>query len=264
MYPLMPPREHGAWVVLAAPIFLGLLIAPVFSAGAAALFVLGALAFFLLRVPAQILWERPDDRGALRWLSLYAAVTLGSFLPLIVLLGRWKLLLLAVPAGLLLAANLHANRSGRRFSALNEASGILGLCLGAPAACYAASAELAPRGWALWLLCSGFFLGPIFHVKMAALQHRGAADPAALPGFERMRRLSTAYHAMALLAVVAWAADGGVAWPAMVPFAAAFFKTVKRGLSAPERVDFRSLGRLEVAYSVLFVIFAAVSMGRGL
>lgn len=249
----MLPREHGAWAILIAPILVGLLIAPAFSPLAAGLFVLGALAAFLVRAPLQALLARPEDRKALKWLALYAALTAGSFFPLIAVLGRWKLLLFAVPAILLLAQNLTANRSGRRFSAFNEAAGVLGLCLGAPAACYAASFELGPRAWALWLLCSAFFLGPIFHVKMAALQHRAVADPALLPGLERMRRLSTAYHGLTLAAVGGWAASGGLPAPAAIPFAGAFLKTVRRGALAPERVDFRALGYVEVAYSILFV-----------
>ena len=255
----MLPREHGAWVLLIAPIMVGFMAAPVFSPAAAALFALGAGAAFLLRAPLQELIARPGDRRALRWLGFYAVLTAGSFLPLIALLGCWKLLLFAVPACLLLVQNLAANKSGRRFSAVNEAAGVLGLCLGGPAAYYAASYELGPRAWTLWLLCSAFFLGPIFHVKMAALQHRAAADPALLPGLERMSRLSAVYHALALAAVGVWAAFGGLAWPAAIPFAAAFLKTVRRGSRTPMRVDFRSLGYVEVAYSIQFIALTGLA-----
>ncbi len=256
----MLPREHGAWALLIAPILVGLLGAPAFSPLAAGLFVLGALAAFLLRAPLQALLARPNDRRALRWLALYAALTAGSFFPLIVLLGCWKLIFFAVPAGLLLAANLAANKSGRRFSAFNEAAGVLGLCLGAPAAFYAASFNLGPEAWSLGILCAAFFMGPIFHVKMAALQHRAALDPAALPQLEHMRRLSAAYHGLTLAAVIIWAASGGVPIAAAIPFAASFLKTVLRGARAPARVDFRSLGYAEVAYSALFVIVMGMAL----
>ena len=102
-------------------------------------------------------------------------------------------------------------------------------------------------------------MGPIFHVKMAALQHRAAMDPTALPKLERMRRLSMAYHGLTLAAVIGWAASGGVPMAAAIPFAAAFLKTLLRGARAPERVDFHSLGYAEVAYSVLFVIVMGVA-----
>ncbi|MBI4061755.1 MAG: YwiC-like family protein [Elusimicrobia bacterium] len=250
----MLPREHGSWALLIVPIAVGLLGAPIVSPVAAGLFVLGALAAFLLRTPLQALLARPGDRRALGWLAFYSLLTAGTFFPLIALLGCWKLLLFAAPLAALLAYNAAPNGSGRRLSALNEAAGVLGLCLGAPAAVYAASFELGPRAWSLWLLCSAFFLGPIFHVKMAALQHRAVGDPAALPRLERMRRLSAAYHGAALAAVGFWAASGGLPAAALIPFGAALAKTLARGFRAPERVDFRSLGYAEVAYSVLFVV----------
>lgn len=250
----MLPREHGAWAILIGPILVGLLGAPGLSPLAAGLFALGALAAFLLRAPLQALLAKPGDRRAQGWLALYAALTVGSFFPLIVLLGCWKLLFFAVPSGLLLAANLTANKSGRRFSALNEAAGVLGLCLGAPAAYYAASFDLGPRAWALWLLCSAFFLGPIFHVKLAALQHRALTDKTALPAIERARRRSAAYHGLTLAAVGGWAAYGGVPAIVAIPFAVSLIKTLLRGSSAPARVDFKSLGYREVGYTVLFVV----------
>jgi hypothetical protein len=255
----MLPREHGAWAILIGPILVGLLGAPVFSPAAAALFVLGALAAFLVRAPLQALLARPSDRGAQGWLAFYTALTLGAFVPLILLIGCWKLLFFAVPTGLLLAENLTANKSGRRFSAFNEGAGVLGLCLGAPAAYYAASFQLDARAWSLWLLCSAFFLGPIFYVKMAALQHRAVADKSALTALALMRRRSMAYHGLALAAVGAWAATGGVPALAAVPFAASFIKTLLRGARAPERVDFKSLGYAEVGYSILFVVVTGLA-----
>lgn len=250
----MLPREHGAWALLIAPILVGLIGAPACSPAAAALFVLGSLAAFLVRTPLQALLARPGDRRAWRWAFFYSALVLAGFLPLIVLWGRTLLLLFAMPAILLLVENLNANRSGRRFSAVNEAAGVLGLCLGAPAAYYAASAGLGPRAWALWTLCAAYFLGPIFHVKMAALQHRAALDKKALPALDAMRRNSILYHALAWAAVLAWGLSGGIPTAAAIPFAAAFLKTFLRGAHEPERVDFRSLGFAEVGYSVLFVI----------
>lgn len=258
----MLPREHGAWAILLAPILLGLLAAPVFSPLAAVLFVLGALAVFLSRAPLQALLAKPGDRRARGWLAFYAALAAGAFVPLILLLGCWKLLYFAVPSGLLLAENLLANKAGRRFSAFNEAAGVFGLCLGAPAAYYAASFQLDARAWSIWLLCSAFFLGPIFYVKMAALQHRAAADPGALPGLAAMRGRSTLYHGLTLAAVAAWAATGGVPAAAAIPFAAAFLKTVLRGLRAPERVDFKALGYSEVGYSALFVAVLGFAFAR--
>lgn len=258
----MLPREHGAWAILIAPILVGLAGAPSLSPAAAALFVLGSLAVFLSRTPLQALLAKPRDRQAQGWLAFYAALAAGAFAPLILLLGCWKLLYFAVPSAVLLVQNLLMNRAGKRFSAFNEAAGVFGLCLGAPAAYYAASFQLDARAWSLWLLCSLFFLGPIFYVKMAALQHRAVADPGALPALSVMRGRSTLYHALSMAAVAAWAATGGIALAATIPFAASLMKTVLRGRRPPERVDFKALGYAEVGYSALFVVVTGISFAR--
>lgn len=258
----MLPKEHGAWAILIAPILVGLIGAPSVSPVAASLFVLGSLAVFLSRAPLQALLAKPGDRRARGWLAFYAVLTAGAFIPLILLLGCWKLLYFAVPSGALLVENLLMNRSGRRFSAFNEAAGVLGLCLGAPAAYYAASFQLDARAWALWLLCSAFFLGPIFYVKMAALQHRAVADPGALPALSVMRGRAALYHGLVLTAVGAWAATGGAPALAAIPFAASLLKTVLRGLRPPERVDFKALGYAEIGYSILFVVVTGIAYSK--
>lgn len=258
----MLPKEHGAWAILVAPILVGLIGTPSVSPAAAALFCLGSLAVFLVRTPLQALLAKPGDRQALGWLAFYGFLAAGAFLPLIVVLGCWKLAYFAFPAVLLLVQNLFANKAGRRFSAFNEAAGVLGLCLGAPAAYYAASFTLDSRAWAMWLLCSAYFLGPIPYVKMAALQHRAVNDKAALPALDGMSRRAAAYHALALVAVGAWAATGGVPALVIFPFAAALAKVALRARRPPERVDFKALGYAEIGYSVLFVILTGLGFSR--
>ena len=260
----MLPHEHGAWAIVLAPLLIGYLAAPAFSPVAAGLFALGALAAFLTRTPLQALLARRNDRRALRWLTIYAAMAIAGFTPLIILMGRWHLLLFALPVSVILAANLAANLYGRRFDALNEAAGVMALCLTAPAAYYAASSRLDAQAWTLWLLCSAFFLGPIFYIKMAALQHRAAIDPGLQPGVARMRRLSAGYHGLILAGVSVWSFFGTLSALAAIPFAVAFLKTLTRGYRAPQRADFRALGYMEVAYSVLFVIVMTIMSQQGL
>lgn len=259
----MLPREHGAWAILLAPLLIGFFTAPSFSPLAAVLFTLGALAAFLMRTPLQALLARRNDRRALSWLALYAGLALAGFIPLILILGRWHLLLFALPVSVILAANLAANLHGRRFDAVSEAAGVIALCLTAPAAYYSASSNLGPQAWTLWLLCSAFFLGPIFYIKMAALQHRAAMDSAHLPGLARVRRLSAGYHGFVLAGVSAWEFFGTLSVLATIPFAVSLIKTLARGSHAPQRANFRALGYMEVAYSILFVIVMTLMFKQG-
>ena len=253
----MWPREHGSWAVLAAPILVGLAAAGGGPPAAVLAFACAALGGFCLRVPLQSLASPAPAPEAARWASGFSALAAAGALPLFLYYGRWGLLAFAVPAAAMLAFNIRANLSRQAFSLPNEAAGILTLCLGAPAAFYAATGHVSAAAWSAWALSSVYFLGPIFHVKLAGLQHRGASDPSTRSALEKMGRLSIASHAGALAAAAAAAASGWAPWLAVLPFAASLHKTWRRSRSAPSKVDFRRLGYLEVAYSCLFTLALA-------
>jgi hypothetical protein len=136
----------------------------------------------------------------------------------------------------------------------SELSGILVLCLGAPAAFYAARGTLEAEAWCVWLLSALFFAGPIFHVKMSVLQHRVSSDRSLTGELSRMRMISAAYHSAAL-AVATFAVLWGLAPVlASLPFAVALIKTWYRGALPPARVSFKKLGYQEVGYSAFFAL----------
>ena len=250
----MWPREHGAWAVLAVPPLVGLAAVGGAPWPIVVLFSLAAFGAFCLRVPVQSLASRAPAPEAPLWTLLFAGTAAAGGLPLLLHYGRLWLLAFAVPGAVMLAFNVHANLNRRAFSLANEVAGILTLCLGAPAAAYAATGAQALPGWMAWALCAAYFIGPVFHVKMAALQHRGAADPALAPALRRMRRVSADYHVVALgLVALAAALDWAPAL-AVVPFAATLYRTWRRGAAAPARVDFQRLGYQEVAYATLFAV----------
>lgn len=255
----MMPKEHGSWAVLIAPILVGFAAAGGPSWPVALAFAAAALGGFLIRVPLQSLASPNPAAGAWRWAAGDAALAAAGTAPLLLVHGRWALLGFALPAAALLAYNLRANQRRQTFSYANEMLGIGGLCLGAPAAFYAARGSLAPEAWWSWAACSLYFLGPIFDVKAAALRHRAAADRALLPALARQRRLAIVYHGYALLAVGAAALAGPLPPLTAVPFAAALLKTWRRSRLRPGRVDFRALGYAEVGYAVVFT--AALGLG---
>lgn len=246
--------------MLIAPVVVGLAASSGGPPAAVVFFCCAALGGFLVRTPLQsILFAKPVEAGAWPSLALYAFLALGGFLPLFFYYDRIGLLGFAVPAAGLLAADLAVQRGRRSFDLLSELSGILVLCLGAPAAFYAARGTLSADAWTAWGLSALFFAGPVFHVKLAALQHRAVSDPKASAGLPRARTISVSYHLAALGFVLAAAVRGAVPLLASVPFAAALAKTWRRGARPPARVDFRALGYREVGYSVLFAL--SVSAG---
>lgn len=248
------PREHGSWAVLAAPILVGLAAAGGGPAGIAAAFVAAALGAFLLRTPLQSLLSPQPAPGAFLWLAAYATLAAGGAARLFFVHSRWGLLGFAAPAAVLMALNLRSNLKRQTFSFSNEILGILGLCLGAPAAFYAARGSLAAEAWLAWGLSALYFLGPIFDVKAAALRHRASVDKSAQGAWARMKSASLAYSAAAFILVWAAATAGAVSVFAPLPFLAALHKTWSRGRLAPGRVDFKRLGFEEVGYAVFFVL----------
>jgi hypothetical protein len=241
----MQPKEHGSWAVFLVPLVAGL-VGRGLEAVPTALFCAGALAAFLAR-PALL----RKDYGVVAACLAIASAAFGALI-----LGYGKLLLLAfgAPALIALAFDLQAQKERKGMSLANELRGVAGLCLIAPAAAYAARGEAGWRTGLLWLACAAFFTGPIFYVKMAALQHRAAGNPQALLPLEKARTNALIYHEAALLASGIAAVAGLI--PPFTPaaFAVAFAKTLRRAGRPPEKVSFQSLGYQEVASSAFFLL----------
>ncbi len=241
--------------MLVAPVAAGLAASRGGPPAAVLFFCAAALGGFLLRTPLQVLFFSKQDRAA-AWasLALYGALALGGLAPLLLRYGRLGLLDFALPAGALLAADLLVQRGRRSFGLWSELSGILVLCLGAPAAYYAARGSLGADAWGAWALSALFFSGPVFHVKLAALQHRAASSAGLGGAVSRARRASVLYHGAALAAVALGTVLGRVPALAALPLAAALLKTWRRGAAPPAKTDFRALGYREVGYSVFFAL----------
>jgi hypothetical protein len=190
-------------------------------------------------------------------LILYCLLAFGGIMPLLLVHGRLGLVGFAAPGVGLQAVDLFVHRGRRALSVFSELSGTLILCLGAPAAFYAARGTLGANAWCVWLLSALFFSGPVFHVKMAALQHRASADRALTNELSRMRMISKTYHVVALAAVVVVAVWGPAPAVSVLPFAVALAKTWRRAGKPPSRVDFRRLGYQEVGYSTFFALTLA-------
>jgi hypothetical protein len=156
------PGDHGAWVFLLSPLFIGFFVGRAaggaWSASAAWL-TLAALAAFFLRQPVSIAVKAASGRrdrqelpAALFWSALYSAVAL---LAAAVLLARGvgQVLLLALPAGPVFAWHLWLiRRRAERRQLGVELAGSGVLALAAPAACWVMLGRADPLGWWLWLL----------------------------------------------------------------------------------------------------------------
>ena len=257
------PREHGAWVMLLAPLVLGLA-----AAGNAPL--LPSVLLASVSLSAFIAWEpafrvlrgrpRPGDRA---WTAALLSVLAAA---------SWALLYWGPGAGLLplAAAGLAAGvavgalrRLGRKRldrTVLGEVLAVSGLTLTAPAAWVVATGELDSTAWWLWAASTAFFASGVMHVKtlMRCALHKSAWTR------EIHRRLcgpALLYH-MLLGAAVVWAATEQP--KAGFWIAAAYLPVVARGLYGGVRPARRMprlvrIGALESVYAVWFLISATIA-----
>jgi hypothetical protein len=152
------PQDHGAWVFILSPLFIGLYTGGQFSAASLAL-VVAAMAAFLIRQPVTVAIKaysgrrpRSDLPAARFWMVVYGALILLSVSELVAL-GEAYILYLAIPALPIFAWHLWlvSRREERRRAGIEIlATGVL--ALSAPAAYWVAKGGYEPLGWLLWLL----------------------------------------------------------------------------------------------------------------
>jgi hypothetical protein len=155
----MIPAEHGSWVFLFSPLFIGL--ASVNEIDLPVILVcLAALAGFMARQPLTLLIKvlsrrrsKKDLPAALWWLTLYGLIS--SFLMgYLTIQGFGFILWLALPTSLVLGWHLWlvSRRSERKNVAVEIAgSGVLAFV--APAIHWVGAGRLDWMGMLLWALC---------------------------------------------------------------------------------------------------------------
>lgn len=254
------PREHGAWAMLLVPYVVAL--------GAAGwpdlpglLFLMTALAFFVARQPLFLLVRsvrRREDaqtrQSMLGWFTAYAAVGTVGGLGLLVVYGRWGLIVIGVLAllGFLVHLILVTNRQDR--SVPGELAIIAALSLSAPGAYYSVTGNADLTAVALWVLNFLYSGSSVFYVKLRVGQIMRTGPLATPEARRRLSRDTVLYHIALFIAAV------GLTWVRVVPVLApvAFVPLLtKVGLALagkrPE-VNLRQVGHAEVRQAVLFAV----------
>ena len=206
------PHEHGAWVILYAPLFIALAATPPFALAPSLLLVLAVTGLFLAREAAGRLLRRRGQAGTTFWLGVYLAAALAGTLPLLRSYRRLALL----HVGLLVVGlfALHAllllwpARKRLDRSQWGEILGVGALALTAPAAYVVARGALDSRAWTLWAACVLYFSSGIFYVKMllAAVKVRRVIG---WPERWRVGRDNLLYHLLLVGGVAVLAAQQG-------------------------------------------------------
>jgi hypothetical protein len=152
------PQDHGSWVFILSPLFIGLFAGKHFTFASFNL-VIAAMAAFLIRQPLTIVVKIYSGRRAKAelpaarfWMMVYGAILLLAVFGL-ALEGFAYMLYLAIPGVPVFVWHLWlvSRREERRQAGIEiVATGVLALA--APAAYWVGSGRYDPIGWWLWIL----------------------------------------------------------------------------------------------------------------
>jgi hypothetical protein len=253
------PAEHGAWVFLFSPLFIGIFAAGTFRPASLVL-VLAALAGFLARQPLTIAVKvysrrRPGTElaAAWFWLLLYGVLSGAAALGLI-LLGHAIVLWLALPALPVLAWYLWliSKRSERRQAIVEvAASGIL--ALGAPAAYWIGLNAYHPLGWLLWGLCWLQATGSIIYVYLRLQQRRLSSMPDNQMRWQ-MARPALTFNLLPVAVAAVLALSGVVSGWLVLAFGIQFAEAVWGALKPAVKAKPTAIGIRQLLVSSLFTL----------
>jgi hypothetical protein len=253
------PTEHGAWIWLIGPFFVGLAAGGNLHSGVFPLAV-AAMAVFLFRQPMTLIVKilsrrrgRHELLPAAVWAGLYGAVALVSILYLI-RLGYGRVLWLAVPGILVFAWQIWLiSQRAERGQLGIELVGAGVLSLSAPAAYWVAGGTDDIMPWLLWALTWLQASASIVNVYLRLAQRTLVKVPPALERW-RMGARAFAYHLFNLILSIVLAIRGWIEWLIPLAFLQMFFDMLV-GMVRPA-VGFKPtrIGLRQLLASILFYI----------
>lgn len=200
------PREHGAWVILYAPLLIGLAAAWPSPALSVVLLFIAVTGVYLARHAGSLLLRKSVHhvQANTRWLVIYLAIAAAGGLPLLIIYDHFELLALAGLVTVIYLLHLVIEKLPMRSRLLraqwSELVGMTALTLTAPAAYITAGGQLDGMALCLWSGCALFFGSGVFHVRMLIF---AAKEKKPLDASDRWRlgRGNLLYHTLLLVAV---------------------------------------------------------------
>jgi len=210
------PQDHGSWVFILCPLFVGAFAGKHFSYASLSLFA-AAMSAFLIRQPLTVAIKaysgrrpRTDLPAARFWMMLYGLVIFLAVAEL-VLLGHGYVAYLSIPGLPVFAWHLWlvSQRAERRQAGVEViATGVLSLA--APAAYWVGIGHYDPAGWWLWGLTWLQSAASIVYAYLR-LEQRGQAQSPERAEKWKMGRRALAYTSFNL------AASLTLGWVAILP-----------------------------------------------
>ena len=261
------PQDHGSWVFILSPLFVGIFAGGNFTYATFNL-IIAAMSAFMIRQPMTVIIKaisgrRPetDLPPARFWLLVYGMIS-ALALTALILEGFGFVLYLAIPAAPVFAWHLWliSQRAERKQAGIEViATGVLSLA--APAAYWIGLGEYSPLGWWLWawtwLQSSASIVYAYLRLEQRELKQEQVEGQkrSALWKMGRRALLYTSFNLCASL-LLGWA--GSIPKFIFIPFLIQWLETLW-GIShpaigwKPTRIGIRQL-IISILWTALFII----------
>ena len=254
------PKEHGIWVVLLTPLFVGSLSSPPAGGawiGGIALFTMATLLGVFSLEPLKLL-AKPvvgvSRERIVGWLLIYSALAVAVLLVLMVRRDRWGLAWLAIPAGLMALSRLWASAARALRDIRMELLGVFGLTITAPSAYYIQHGKLTAEALVIYLLCAVWFTDRLMAARRTL--ERARKRPKLPTAAQRLAwyEKEIVFHAAALFSAAGVIAlsNGRAPWLAFLPFLLATAKNFFDVALAGEPPPPMRIGFLEMSLGIAF------------
>jgi hypothetical protein len=130
-----------------------------------------------------------------------------------------------------------------------------GLTATASAAHYAARGVLDVTALWLWSLCALYFASSVFYVKLRV----SILNPRMEEARRQSWRRCAFYHAVLLVSLLVLALTGSVSLFVLAAFSPVLMRSFWHLARPARRINLRTVGVLEIVYSLLFLIFTTLT-----
>lgn len=244
------PNQHGAWAALISCFLLGVFVAGNFNTKVVLLFVsvfFGFLARHTLSLCVRLSETDKRRQKLFLYFIFYFFVFLTLSVFLVVWYRMWFLVVLGIVGFSIGLITLILEKSKMGLSIHAEILGMLGLSLVAPAIEFASCGAVSQRTYGLWLICSLFFTGSVFHVRY--LNRNKEHFKAALP--------TVVYHLSVCVFIIFLSYIGFLPQFSLLAFIPVTLKTLwMTTRKYKSSLPIKYVGFVELFHTIIFVLLS--------
>jgi hypothetical protein len=261
--PIVIPKEHGAWAMLAIPIMTAVLRTRSASVDFA-FFLFATFSIYMSYVPLHTMFRKYTDHHvdharflqARFWALAYLALATLFIAPVIVH-GYIHI----IPIGLLGVTAMAANfflTLGSPKTIPGDLAAILGLTLSAPAAYYVLRGSFDQNALFLWISNILFFGYSIFYVHMKIKASAAKKPFVSLREKIQVSKYLLLYHFLSMIALLYFILVRFMPPVDLIAFVPIMIQVLLGTIRLSEKVHFKSLGLLLLGHSVLFGVLIGI------